>query len=211
MISEATYQWILRSKIAIFASTYIAYAVIHATRTAWSSSKQSLKEELDEENSSFLGLVDTCFLLVYAVSMKTISGMLAGKVPINHILGFGMISASVCLLTIYFICEISISKPFILVMMVLNGVSQSTGWPSVVACMGNWFGSGQKGLLMGLWGTSGNFGNMMGYFIQDFAVNSLELNWKFVLFFVGVLLLIVGSLIVFQLEPYPMNIGITDE
>lgn len=53
-----------------FIVTYLAYSGIHATRTAWSSSKQSLKERLFEKDDKFLGLVDTCFLLSYAISMK---------------------------------------------------------------------------------------------------------------------------------------------
>jgi len=31
--------------------------------------------------------------------------------------------------------------------------------------MGNWYGSGKRGIVMGILGTSGNFGNMIGYFI----------------------------------------------
>ena len=76
-----------------------------------------------------------------------------------------MILAAVAFLIIYFVCQITLSKPFILIMMIINGISQSTAWPSVVACMGNWFGKGKKGLLMGIWATNGNFGNMIGYFI----------------------------------------------
>lgn len=87
--------------------------------------------------------------------------------------------------------------------MMLNGISQSTGWPSVVACMGNWFGNGKKGALMGIWGTCGNLGNVIGYFLQALVVNGLELNWKFVLFFMGIILLTLGSYLAFNLKAYP--------
>jgi len=106
----------------IFISTYLAYAMIHSTRTAWSSSKQSLKEDMDEHDNNFVAWVDTCFLLSYAISMK-IFGVYSNKFQIQYSLGFGMVSASICFLVIYFICEISISKGFILFMMILNGVS----------------------------------------------------------------------------------------
>ena len=79
----------------------------------------------------------------------------------------------------------------------------------MVACMGNWYGSGKKGTVMGIWGTSGNMGNMIGYFIQAFIVNELELNWKFVFFAIGMLLLIIGSYIAFNIECYPGKLGIT--
>ncbi|KAL4488545.1 hypothetical protein ABPG72_013113 [Tetrahymena utriculariae] len=209
-LSEEKRQIIIRNQIFVFILTFLAYAAIHSTRTAWSASKQSLKEDLDEKDDHYLGLVDTCFLLCYALSMKFLGGY-SSRFQIQYFLGFGMVSASVCLLVIYFICQVSINKGFILLMMMLNGVSQSTGWPSVVACMGNWFGNGKKGLLMGIWGTNGNVGNMIGYFVQDLAVNVLDLNWKFVLFIIGIFLLIIGSIVIFNLEPYPNKLGITNE
>ncbi|KAL4443209.1 hypothetical protein ABPG74_002276 [Tetrahymena malaccensis] len=209
-LSEEKRQIIIRNQIFVFVLTFLAYAAIHSTRTAWSASKQSLKEDLDEKDDHYLGLVDTCFLLCYALSMKFLGGY-SSRFQIQYFLGFGMVSASVCLLVIYFICQVSLNKGFILLMMMLNGVSQSTGWPSVVACMGNWFGNGKKGLLMGIWGTNGNVGNMIGYFIQDLAVNVLDLNWKFVLFLIGIFLLIIGSIVIFNLEPYPNKLGITNE
>lgn len=30
-----------------------------------------------------------------------------------------------------------------LLLQVMNGLMQTTGWPSVVACVGNWFGKGK--------------------------------------------------------------------
>ena len=64
-------QQIIRTQqLIIFISTYLAYASIHSTRTAWSSSKQSLKEDMDEHDNHFVAWVDTCFLLAYAISMK---------------------------------------------------------------------------------------------------------------------------------------------
>ena len=34
---------------------------------------------------------------------------------------------------------------------IMAGLFQSTGWPSVVAVMGRWFGKGKRGLIMGVW------------------------------------------------------------
>ena len=34
---------------------------------------------------------------------------------------------------------------------ILAGIFQSTGWPSVVSVMGNWFGKSKRGLIMGVW------------------------------------------------------------
>lgn len=40
------------------------------------------------------------------------------------------------------------------VLQVMNGLMQTTGWPSVVACVGNWFGKGKW--VLGCWPSSAN-------------------------------------------------------
>ena len=39
---------------------------------------------------------------------------------------------------------------------------QSTGWPAIVAVMGNWFGKKNRGLLMGIWNAHTSVGNILG-------------------------------------------------
>ena len=39
---------------------------------------------------------------------------------------------------------------------------QSTGWPGVVAVMGNWFGKKRRGLLLGVWNAHTSVGNILG-------------------------------------------------
>ena len=41
-------------------------------------------------------------------------------------------------------------------------LSQSTGWPGVVAVMGNWFGKKRRGLLLGVWNAHTSVGNILG-------------------------------------------------
>ena len=41
-------------------------------------------------------------------------------------------------------------------------VVQSTGWPGVVAVMGNWFGKKRRGLLLGVWNSHTSVGNILG-------------------------------------------------
>ena len=39
---------------------------------------------------------------------------------------------------------------------------QSTGWPGVVAVMGNWFGKKNRGLFLGIWNAHTSIGNILG-------------------------------------------------
>ena len=46
-----------------------------------------------------------------------------------------------------------------------GGAIQTTGWPSVVTIVANWFGKGKKGLIFGLWNSHTSIGNILGSFI----------------------------------------------
>ena len=46
--------------------------------------------------------------------------------------------------------------------MFLNAQLQSTGWPGVVAVIGNWFGKKRRGLLLGVWNSHTSVGNILG-------------------------------------------------
>ena len=46
-----------------------------------------------------------------------------------------------------------------------GGAFQTTGWPSVVTIMANWFGKGKKGLIFGIWNSHTAVGNILGSFL----------------------------------------------
>ena len=50
----------------------------------------------------------------------------------------------------------------------INGFSQSTGWPSVVTVMGNWYSQAGRGLVMGVWSSCQSIGNILGNFYPNF-------------------------------------------
>ena len=51
---------------------------------------------------------------------------------------------------------------FFILTQIAAGVFQSTGWPSVVSVMGNWFGKSKRGLIMGVWNAHTSVGNILG-------------------------------------------------
>lgn len=62
--------------------------------------------------------------------------------------------------SIYYLIAHVFNYAFVVIMMCLNGYFQSTGWPGVVGVIGNWFGKGKRGLLMGFWAVNSNVGNI---------------------------------------------------
>jgi sugar phosphate permease len=54
------------------------------------------------------------------------------------------------------------SFSYFVVVSILAGLFQSTGWPSVVSIVANWSGKGKRGLIMGIWNAHTSVGNILG-------------------------------------------------
>uniref|UniRef100_A0A8C0AWA6 Glucose-6-phosphate exchanger SLC37A2 n=1 Tax=Buteo japonicus TaxID=224669 RepID=A0A8C0AWA6_9AVES len=79
---------------------------------------------------------------------------------------------------------------------VCNGLVQTTGWPSVVACVGNWFGKGKRGLIMGIWNSHTSVGNILGSLIAGVWVSSA---WGLSFIVPGIIIAAVGIICFFFL------------
>uniref|UniRef100_A0A8C7G6X8 Solute carrier family 37 member 1 n=1 Tax=Oncorhynchus kisutch TaxID=8019 RepID=A0A8C7G6X8_ONCKI len=103
------------------------------------------------------------------------SGIIGERLPIRLYLTFGMLMSGLftCLFGLGYIYSIH-SLGFYIFVQVANGLVQTTGWPSVVTCIGNWFGKGRRGLIMGIWNSHTSVGNILGSLIAGYWVSS---NW----------------------------------
>ncbi|XP_042543302.1 glucose-6-phosphate exchanger SLC37A1 [Dipodomys spectabilis] len=119
-----------------------------------------------------LGALDYAFLCAYAIGMY-LSGIIGERLPIRYYLTFGMLSSGACtaLFGLGYFYDIH-SLAFYVVAQVMNGLVQTTGWPSVVACLGNWFGKGRRGLIMGAWNSHTSVGNILGSLVAGCWVST---------------------------------------
>eukprot|EP00347_Sterkiella_histriomuscorum_P015299 403357549 len=60
----------------------------------------------------------------------------------------------------------------------INGFLQSIGWPACSAIFGNWFGKRGRGILIGLFCSAGNAGNIGGALMTSFLTSTLLYNWR---------------------------------
>ncbi|KAL1060884.1 hypothetical protein V6Z11_1Z062300 [Gossypium hirsutum] len=90
----------------------------------------------------------------------------------------------------------------------IAGLFQSTGWPSVVAVVGNWFGKKKRGLIMGIWNAHTSVGNIAGSLIAS-ALLSYGWGWSFVV--PGLLIAFVGLLVFLFLPVSPESVGADKE
>lgn len=92
-----------------------------------------------------------------------------------------------------------------MVLQVIAGVFQSTGWPSVVAIMANWFGKGKRGLVMGIWNAHTSLGNILGTVI---AAACLQYGWGYAFIVPGLLIIAMGVITWAFLVVQPSDVGL---
>ncbi|CAB1449012.1 unnamed protein product [Pleuronectes platessa] len=183
--------------------------------TASSSSQQaslpSLHNDMDcswkpfdkSNYKQLLGAMDYSFLCAYAVGMY-LSGIIGERLPIRLYLTVGMLASGLftCLFGLGYLYNIH-SLGFYISIQVANGLVQTTGWPSVVTCIGNWFGKGRRGLIMGLWNSHTSVGNILGSLIAGYWVSS---NWGLSFIVPGIIIATMGVVCFFFLIEHPNDL-----
>uniref|UniRef100_A0A9J8BS79 Glucose-6-phosphate exchanger SLC37A2 n=1 Tax=Cyprinus carpio carpio TaxID=630221 RepID=A0A9J8BS79_CYPCA len=123
------------------------------------------------EFDSFLKIF--CFV-AYVISVSVLKlGMFGERLPLRYYLSSGMILSGLftVLFGLGFYWQIH-SLWYYCLVQALNGLVQTTGWPAVVACVGNWFGKGKRGFIMGIWNSHTSVGNILGSLIAGVYVSS---------------------------------------
>ncbi|XP_062862369.1 glucose-6-phosphate exchanger SLC37A1 [Trichomycterus rosablanca] len=150
-----------------------------------------------------LGAMDYSFLFAYAIGMY-LSGIIGERLPIRLYLTVGMLTSGLftCLFGLGYIYDIH-NLGFYIFVQIANGVVQTTGWPSVVTCIGNWFGKGRRGLIMGLWNSHTSVGNILGSLIAAYFVSS---NWGLSFIVPGIIIAVMGIVCFLFLIEHPNDL-----
>ena len=154
----------------------------------------------------FMGTLDACFMFAYGVGLF-VSGFVADRNDLRLVLsiGMGLTSVTVFVFGCVFQWTQFYSKPAYVAIWLLNGFLQSAGWPSVVAVMGNWFGKGSRGLVMGVWSACASVGNIIGALL---VATVLDYGYDYA-FLLTASVLLAGALFnFFGLVPSPLDVGL---
>ncbi|CAL1263620.1 unnamed protein product [Larinioides sclopetarius] len=215
--------------VLAFLLTFFSYALFHATRKTFSNVKVTISATWTPQNLSlpgvfddnwnghhlfdtpdntsvFLGVLDTVFMTSYATGLF-ISGAVGDRMNLKYVLAFGMCSSSV---TVFMFGVVSewlhiYSKIWYVVFWTLTGLLQSTGWPTVVAVIGNWFGKSSRGFVMGLWGASPSVGNIVGTCIVN---GVLHFGYQYSFLVTSCVTFAFGIVILFSLISSPRDVGL---
>ncbi|XP_063292905.1 glucose-6-phosphate exchanger SLC37A2-like isoform X2 [Pelobates fuscus] len=214
----------------IFVLTFLIYTSYHLSRKPISVVKSQLHQNCSAlpnppanisendttwcdwapfEKSNYkelLGSLDTSFLVAYAIGMF-FSGMIGERLPLRYYLSGGMVLCGIfsSLLGLGYYWNIHALWYFIL-FQILSGLVQTTGWPTVVACMGNWFGKGKRGFIMGIWNSHTALGNILGSLIAGAFVST---SWGLSFIVPGIIIGAMGVICFFFLIEYPEDVGCT--
>lgn len=214
----------------ILISTFLAYTCYHMTRRPLSVVKSVLHQDCrfaapdpsvvvtvnnsrtwcnwapfdGDDSPELFSYLDSIYLFTYAACMF-VSGFVAERTHLRYFLGLGMLLSA--LTTHVFGLGESLgvhSFAFYFIVQLFGGAFQSTGWPSVVACVGNWFGKKKRGLIFGVWNAHTSVGNILGAYIAGLFVNY---NWGLSFVVPSAICGLVGLFVVLFLVPYPEEVG----
>ncbi|KAM4748071.1 sugar phosphate exchanger 3 [Rhinophrynus dorsalis] len=220
--------------LMVFLLTFFSYALLHASRKSFSNVKVSISNQwtpsdlntseydlepgetwngnhLFPNNASaaiFLGLLDTIFLFSYAVGLF-ISGIIGDRLNMRYVLTFGMCSSALTMFVFGTVTEWLhfYNKFFYCAVWIVNGLLQSTGWPCVVAVMGNWFGKSGRGFIFGLWSACASVGNILGAFL---ASSVLKYGYEYAFLVTASVQFAGGIIIFFGLVTSPKELGLSE-
>ncbi|PUZ76840.1 hypothetical protein GQ55_1G322500 [Panicum hallii var. hallii] len=185
--------------------TFLAYALYHASRKPPSIVKRELARAWPPfADPALLGATDVAFLTSYSLGMF-VAGHLGDRLDLRRFLAFGMATSGAAVALFgagYFLGLHSLA--FYVAAQVIAGLLQSTGWPSVVAIVGNWFCGRRRGLIMGVWNAHTSVGNITGSLVAA-AMLGYGWGWSFVV--PGGLIALGGALVLLFLAPYPQYVG----
>ncbi|ESO89870.1 hypothetical protein LOTGIDRAFT_234009 [Lottia gigantea] len=216
----------------VFILTFVSYAFFHASRKTFSNVKTTISDEWTPSFSNstvnetlpnqtwnkhklfdngkdaelFLGVLDATFLTSYAVGLY-ISGMVGDRFDMRKILCFGMCSTAVIVFIFGCVLEwVEFYNKYVYVLLwIINGLLQSTGWPTVVAVMGYWFGKSSRGLVLGLWSACASVGNIIGSLMVS---SVLDYGFDYAFLLTCSVLFGGGIVIFFGLVSTPSEVGL---
>ncbi|KAK9724446.1 hypothetical protein RND81_05G072600 [Saponaria officinalis] len=156
------------------------------------------------DGTQLLGYLDVSFLAVYAIGMF-FSGHIGDRMNLRVFLTIGMLCTGLftALFGLGYFFNIH-NFYYYLIIQMLAGVVQSTGWPSVVALVGNWFGKGGRGLIMGVWNAHTSVGNIAGSLI---ASALLKYGWGWSMVVPGCVIIFAGVIVFLFLPVSPLSCG----
>lgn len=196
------------NKWVVWLLTFMSYAMYHVSRKIYSV----IKSRIDDEDwfgknsgDTKLGTLDALFLFFYAIGLY-FGGSIGDMYNPRYALTIGMISVAFCVIS-FGLCGMAgiHSLEVYAAIWALNGLLQSSGWPTNVGIMGSWFKFEDRGMKMGIWAGNASFGNILGTGVAAVLLYAMKgsAGWQWSMIVAGLFVLVTAFLIYGFLVPSP--------
>ncbi|XP_014253613.1 glucose-6-phosphate exchanger SLC37A2 isoform X2 [Cimex lectularius] len=230
-LPERTFNKLLWYRTSVLVLTYITYICYHAAKRPLAVLKSYFNRSctdiipppyiiINDTNrdtwcdwapfdgphaGTVLGALDSSFLFAYAASMF-VSGFVAERMSLRYFLAVGMITTGISCYLFGLAKYVGIHfLSYYIFVQIFGGIVQSTGWPAVVAVMGNWYGKSKRGLIFGIWNSHTSVGNMLGSIIASYF---LTIDWGLSFIVPGLITAAVGFINFLFLVDKPEHVDI---
>lgn len=187
-------------RLRIFLGMYVGYAFYYFTRKSFAFAMPGLMVDLGLDKGQ-LGILASILSVTYGIS-KFLSGILSDRSNPRYFMAFGLILTG--LFNIFF--GFSSSILLFAVFWGFNGLFQGWGWPPCARLLTHWYSQNERGTWWGFWSTSQSLGGAITPLVVAFCTQWL--GWRFAMFVPGVLCILVGFFIMYQLRDTPQSLGL---
>jgi sugar phosphate permease len=184
----------------VFASTWCAYAGFYFCRKAFFVVKGPLSDALGIDTRG-LGEIGTAYLLAYAIG-QFVNGALGSRLGARVLLLAGMAVS----LGTNVVFGSANGYWTLFAFMVVNGLAQATGWPSVVGTLGHWTRRAERGTIMGIWGTCYQLGGVLANAWAAYWLG--RSGWRSSFFAAASVLLVVWFIVLAFQRNRPEDLGL---
>jgi OPA family glycerol-3-phosphate transporter-like MFS transporter len=190
----------------IFAVTWIAYAGFYFTRQTFSVAKLGILEDPVLQTTltkSTLANLDAVYLTAYALG-QFVWGSVSDRFGPRIVLLGGLAMSAVA--TVFM--GLLPALVFLLPLMIVQGLAQSTGWSGTLKNIAQFFSIGERGRVLGLWSTNYAFGGLAAAPFLGWVAYSLFDSWR-IAFFTGALIVagVFVMVLLFQRNS-PVDVGL---
>jgi MFS transporter, OPA family, glycerol-3-phosphate transporter len=195
-----------RWRIRIFAITWIAYAGFYFTRQAFSVAKLGILEDPilhTHLTKSVMANLDAAYLTAYAVG-QFVWGQVSDRFGPRVVVLGGLAISAVATMFMGLLPAVV----FLLPLMIVQGLAQSTGWSGTLSNMAQFFSIGERGRVLGLWSTNYAFGGLVAAPVVGWFAYDLFGSWRAAFFSgAGIVAVVFVLFFIFQ-RNRPEDVGL---
>ncbi|CAD8127267.1 unnamed protein product [Paramecium sonneborni] len=189
-------------RIITFILCFFQYVFIHCTRSTWSYVSGDMTNQ-NYFTSKYLGYINFSFLFFYGIAISCL-GQFGDRMNLRLFILAGTFTTSIIFTIIGVMIQIQEKKNYLyLILQILNGMSQSTAWPGLLAILNNWFVTDKKILLLGCFAAAPNVGDIFGDIYSGSLIGRDDLPLYSAVYLAAVSLFIINLINVFFLQSGP--------